>query len=361
MFKAKDYKYIFDKVADDSQKFPAEVFALLKDLDLYREGIPRNYKAKNKRKSQDLLDLLFELGRGNLSVARIYEGHINALLLINKFGNAIQKERYFEDAANGKLFGVWNTEMTKDGLLLNNLKLNGAKTFCSGALNIQRPIVTAKTKDGLKMIVLDIEKYPQLEEDWSLWNPIGMRSSVSCRLDFTGISVQEYQFLGEKDDYYKNPYFSWGAVRFSAIQLGGAQAILDAVIDHLQKLKRTSDPFQRRRLGKMSILLQTGKLWIARGNEIENNQIIHCDSEAQVNFANMMRTVTSDICNEIILLAEKAVGIQGIMIGHPLERLVRDLRVYLKQAGPDVALASVGEYTAQKNIASYETAKISKS
>ena len=36
-----------------------------------------------------LLRVLAAIGRGNLSVGRIYEGHVNALLLIRWFGNAI--------------------------------------------------------------------------------------------------------------------------------------------------------------------------------------------------------------------------------------------------------------------------------
>ena len=57
-----------------------------------------------------LLRVLAAIGRGNLSVGRIYEGHVNALLLIRRFGTPSQ-QKYFETAATGgALFGVWNTD-----------------------------------------------------------------------------------------------------------------------------------------------------------------------------------------------------------------------------------------------------------
>jgi hypothetical protein len=40
--------------------------------------------------------------------------------------------------------------------------------------------------------------------------------------------------------------------------------------------------------------------------------------------------------------AERAVGAAGMIAPHPLERLVRDLRTYLRQPNPDGALTSLG-------------------
>src|SRR5699024_3813363 len=95
------------------------------------------------------------------------------------------------------------------------------------------------------MCLIPLKENSQLTEDWSSWNPIGMRASVSCRIHFTKVPILKEQLLGSPFDYFKEPYFSWGGVRFSAVQLGAAQAILDGVIDDLVKRKRTSDPFQK--------------------------------------------------------------------------------------------------------------------
>lgn len=351
MFKAEDYADIFENIADKPRIFPRKAMNLLRDLALLNNYFPDIHPSKNlNASSQGLLELLFEIGKGDLSVGRIYEGHINALLLIDKFGTLKQKEKYFNYASQGKLFGVWNTEQAEDHLKVvkkeGNLILKGAKIFCSGALDIHYPIITASTPKGPQMILFSTENETSLKKDWSLWNPCGMRASVSCRIDFSETSISQEQYLGKSGDFYQEPYFSWGAVRFSAIQMGGAQKIVDIVLKELKIRQRTSDPYQKMRLGKMAILMQSAKLWILEADKIEQNKSNLYSSDHRKNFGNMMRSVSLDICEEIMSLAEKSIGLPGTMKGHPLEKRIRDLRVYLKQAGPDHALAQVGSYMA---------------
>ena len=45
---------------------------------------------------------------------------------------------------------------------------------------------------------------------------------------------------------------------------------------------------------------------------------------------------------DVLELAERSVGAAGMIAPHPLERLIRDLRTYLRQPNPDAALAAVG-------------------
>ncbi len=61
-----------------------------------------------------------------------------------------------------------------------------------------------------------------------------------------------------------------------------------------------------------------------------------------MDFANKFRTIVRNICEEVLSLSEMCVGLLGMMQPHPLERIHRDLSVYLKQPGPDKALNSVG-------------------
>ncbi|SDB63081.1 Acyl-CoA dehydrogenase [Flavobacteriaceae bacterium MAR_2010_188] len=355
MFKAKRHKEIFNQLSDDSRKFPASAISLLKEKGLMTATIPTEFSSVKSVKSEKLrmLQLLFEVGRGDLSVGRIYEGHLNALLLIEIYGSTSQKEHLFRDAFDDKVFGVWNTERPFEGLQLikdsEGLILKGAKTFCSGALNIERPLITARTAEGTQMLVLNNQQMRKIKEDWSLWNPMGMKASTSCRLDFSGIKVDKDQLLGKADDYYREPYFSWGAVRFSAVQLGGAKTVSEVAMAHLTKYNRTSDPYQKMRLGQLAILQETASLWLSRAEDLQANGFEIYENEFRSNFSNMMRLVTSEICLNTIELSEKCVGIQGMMENHPLEKASRDLRVYLKQAGPDEALTRVGKYATQQH------------
>lgn len=340
MSKLSNYSDIFDHIEDQPRIFPKRAMELLQNLKW----------TTFSEFSEHLFKLLFEVGKMDLSVGRLYEGHVNALQLIDTYGTEEQKKRYFKEANDGKLFGVWNTEYPGEEVTIamdhisKSLVLKGKKSFCSGALNIDRPIVTAKTEEGTQMLVLNLDDERSLIEDWSEWDPIGMRPSVSCRIDFNSMHITEDNYLGTANDYYKEPFFSWGAVRFSAVQLGGAQKIADVMLQHLQKAHRSKNPHQQLRIGKIAILMQTAQLWIERAQRIEEGKELDNKESHKIYFANMMRTLTLGLCEETISISEKAVGIQGIMKTHPVERPIRDLRVYLKQAGPDAALAYIGDF-----------------
>ena len=99
---------------DQEGCFPAAAFARIADAALLAAPLPRALGGLGLGSEAGftfpLLQVLKTLGRGDLSVARIYEGHVNALLLIGLFGAAAQRGRAADDARNGKLFAVWNTE-----------------------------------------------------------------------------------------------------------------------------------------------------------------------------------------------------------------------------------------------------------
>ena len=59
---------------------------------------------------------------------------------------------------------------------------------------------------------------------------------------------------------------------------------------------------------------------------------------------NMVRTAIEQICMETIQLCERSVGTRGLLPPHPMERIIRDLSLYLRQPVFDAALANVGQY-----------------
>ena len=354
MFQLEEQQTVFNSLSDNDREFPKAAFCLLNRLDLLKVTLPEKYNGKNLCKSignEQLLEILKCIGRADLSVGRIYEGHINALLLIERYASSSQKKKYYQDAAEGKLFSIWNTERSFEELEIfqkgeSEFLLKGAKIFCSGGKNIQRPIITAEGPEGSQMIVLEMENLPDLEEDWSLWKPTGMRASVSCRFDFSNIVIHKDQLLGKPNDYSQEPDFSGGAIRFAAVQLGGAEAMANAALEHLKNHERETDPYQKVRLARITILLESGRLWLAEvGRLADKGDSI--EVETLLNYSNMVRTAILDICTEVMQLAEQSVGLSGFIRDHPIEKLHRDLTTYLKQPGPDQALVNVGEYATQ--------------
>ncbi len=220
------------------------------------------------------LQILKQIGRGNLSLGRVFEGHVNGLQLIQTFGTEEQIRRFAADAHERKSFGVWNAEAT-DGVKLHPIegdryRIEGSKTFCSGCGYVERPFVSGALADGSwQMCIVPIEQVKvDVDPDW--WQPPGMRASASYKVDFTGVEVGPDMLLSAPGDYFRQPWLSSGVVRFAAVQLGGAEALFDATRQYLQDLGRTGHPHQQARLGKMAIALEQGNLWLeGSANQIE--------------------------------------------------------------------------------------------
>jgi len=344
---------------DQTGCFPEQEFNSMKDAGLLGITLPGQALSFNRFKTKELLILLKEIGKASLPVGRIYEGHINALYLISLFASPAQKERWFADVNFGrKLFGVWNTQ-DANGVRIYDFgngkyRLKGSKTFCSGAGAIDRPLVTGKLispdKKGWQMCIIPTEKVKNIRIDRSSWNPLGMRSSVSYKMDFTGIELSETDLLGSPDAYYHQPHFSGGAIRFAAVQLGGAEAIMEETHRFLRGIHRGDDPYQRARIAEITYLTETGNLWINQAG-LKNDEWLTQPGTADqiVAYANMTRTIVEDICLRTMQLAERSVGSRGFMKPNPLERLHRDLTTYLRQPAPDATLNSIGDYVLRQD------------
>jgi len=292
----------------------------------------------------DLLHLLAEVGRGDLGVGRIYEGHVNALLLLRAYGSAAQNAAVRNAAAEGAWLGVWNTDAPGKPLTENDGVLVGAKNFASGVDGLTRAIVTVPDEAGRKMLLMPLADAP-VDRSW--WDPMGMRGSGSHVVDFTGSKIEDAFRLGQPGDYTREPWFSGGAIRFAAVQTGGLHAVFDVARDHLLRTDRAGDPYQAQRLARMGLHVDAAHGWLARGAEAWSAAAADPDDAAKarrlVATANAVRSAVEAAALAVLEEAERAVGAAGFNRPHPLERLVRDLRTYLRQPNPDGALRNLGD------------------
>ncbi len=349
--------------------FPAEEFKQLAEAGLLTAPLHPDHGGVGLgfQSSQTglLLQILKQIGRGNLSLGRVFEGHVNALQLVQTFGTLEQVQRFAKDAHNHKVFGVWNAEAA-DGVKLHldpdaankgGYRLEGSKTFCSGCGYVERPFVNGALPDGRwQMCIVPIEKVTvKVNPDW--WQPPGMRASASYKVDFTGVALSARDIIGQPGEYFQQPWLTGGVIRFAAVQLGGAEALFDATRTYLQNLGRTDHPHQQARLGKMAIALEQGNLWLQGGAaQVESYAPIfgdlppadpaqaRPDQQRLVSYANMVRTAIEQVCMDMIQLSERCIGTNGLLPPHPMERIIRDLTLYLRQPAFDASLTGVGEY-----------------
>ncbi len=171
-----------------------------------------------------------------------------------------------------------------------------------------------------------------------------MRALGSHVVDFTGTIVQPDWMLGEPDDYIRQPWFSAGAIRFAAVQVGGTHGLFDIALRHLRETGRAGAPYQAHRIARMGIAVETGYGWLRRAGAawaaIRDDQ--PASGERAIAVANAARSAVEECALFVLEEAERAVGLIGLLAPHPLERRIRDLRTYLRQPNPDGALAALG-------------------
>ena len=283
-----------------------------------------------------LLEILIEIGRGSLSLGRLYEGHVNAVKLVAHYGCTANLELLHIEAREGRPSGVW---MAEDGepLRLEGRVLAGRKILASGSGRIQRPLIAARSDIGSIMLIPRIEEAGRA---WiGQWTVHGMRATATGTVDFTGIVIDEDEIVGEPEDYMTSPLFrGGGAWRVIAVQLGGVEAIMQLYLRQLSESRGATDPLQLARLGKALIAAETARLWVGKACRVAEGPI---DEPTSIDaYVDLARNAFEQAALQVIACAQKAIGLRAFTRPNPLERVIRDLTTYMRQPGLDGSLMS---------------------
>ena len=287
--------------------------------------------------TEALVDVLRFIGRADLSLGRLFEGHVNALQLVTAYGSAGQAQSLAGEVEQGALLGVWNTEASPGGLRILRLsggmwRLEGAKTFATGAGKLDFALVTATTEEDGKQLVLVPLAGEESRADNRGWQVRGMRGTQSGRFDFSDMIVRPEALIGPVGAYEREPRFSAGAWRFTAVQLGAVEALARHLRDHLIATGKAADPIQRARFGTCLTAARSAGEWVRRAA-----QIAQAEAPEAVPFVLMTRGVVEEAGLALMDAAARSVGTASFFSGNPIDRITRDLGLYLRQPVPDQA------------------------
>ncbi len=331
--------------ADREARFPAASFAALKQAGLLTAPAPRSSgglglcEGGGEAGGADLLRLLHLLGEGNLALGRVFEAHVNALELVWRYGSEAQVSEAATIARSGHLFGLWVTDgpnRLKLEDIAGRLTLRGEKWFCSAAGIANWALVTADTEAGAQMLIVAVAPERVVTERGI--KLAGMRAAVTGSVDLTGLAVEAAALIGGPGDYLREPLFSTGAWRSSAVALGGLAALIETARRDLRARGRDGNAYQRMRFGQAVIAHETGRLWLA-----EAVKRIDAGAADVVAYVNLARIAVEAACLDAIRLIQRSLGLSAFMQGSDAERICRDLGVYLRQPAPDEALAEAAE------------------
>ncbi len=288
-----------------------------------------------------MLRVLYEVGRVDLPLARLLEGHVDAVQIVQRLGNERQSASLREKVADGKILGVWNAALTGTPLVLYGNQLQGAKSFASGAGILDFALVTAERTEGsdisAQLVLMDlIAAPPRIDQTW--WNVTGMQRSQTHQVQWDKTKIQADALLGKPGSYADEPWFSGGALRFVAVQAGAVAGIFDQTQHHLEATGRLDDPFQKVRLGELFNLADSAAGKVSR----TARRWFEETDQARLTRVAAARTHVLAVALEAMTLARAAVGVKSMFNVHPLAALLTDLDVYLRQPAPDAARLLAG-------------------
>jgi hypothetical protein len=310
---------------------------------------------------------LAAVARHDLALAKLYEGHTDALAILDELGVAQGRQE--------AIWGVWAAESPKGRAWLRSAgrsgadslsnsarhRLDGDKFWCSGAAAVTHGLLTAWV-DGesqSQLVSIDMNQ-PGIRVDASAWHAVGMAGSTSVDLHFEGAVAQPVGRLGH---YLNRPGFWHGGAGIAACWFGGAQAIADALhrsavedINHEQGAKQEteqgakpvikpvtkqrSNDFKRAACGKVDLELRATAAMLREVAAWIDEQPL-ADAQAQ---ALRARLAAEGCARRVLDEAGRAVGATPFCRDARFARAAADLPVFIRQSHAERDFAALGDH-----------------
>jgi alkylation response protein AidB-like acyl-CoA dehydrogenase len=284
--------------------------------------------------TRDRWSALADLAGEDLSLARLGEGHADAVAILAELGGPRPDP--------GSRWGVWAanppgpnvTAARRDGRWL----LHGTKQYCSGARVCTHALVTAAADDGARLFAVPTNG---LEPDTESWPATGMAGSDTLDVGFPEVPAVP---VGPPDGYVNRPGFSHGGVGVAACWYGGARAVARTLLG--AAAKRDVGPHALAHLGSVDLGLRAA--WSALGQAADEIDADPGDEGGGGPVrALRVRALTEAVAADVLSRTGRALGAGPL--GHDQEhsRAVADLTVYLRQHHAERDLARLGELVAE--------------
>lgn len=278
---------------------------------------------------------LMQVGAVNLSVGRLWEGHINALNLIQLYGSVDLKTSINHRIAQGAMLGVWGADgevpVTQDQ---SGNRLNGRKNFASGLHTVTHAVVTVNSGPKVRLSLVDVTDAARA--DPSTWSMQGMQATASGTYEFAGLPTEKIEWIGSPGDYLQEPHFVGGVWRIAALQIGAAMGLLDVAAAELRAAGRMQAEAQKTRLMSVLMRVWAGVALTERAAAATGDREIAPDDIVATSIA--ARLFTEEVALEAVRAVEQSIGLRHFENNSETGRRARDLSVYLRQAGRDAFL-----------------------
>jgi hypothetical protein len=276
---------------------------------------------------------LAAVGAHDLSVAKLYEGHTDALAILAEAG-AVHED-------HSVTWATWCAEPPDARVLLRqdahgHCTLDGRKAWCSGAHDVSHAVVSCWNEAGQAMLAaVDLRQSGvRVTEDG--WDAVGMAGSRSVDVHFDRARAVP---LGGPGFYVARAGFWHGGAGVAACWFGAAAALAEAL---RARVARQADPHRLAQLGEAAVALQ-GSAALMREAAAA---IDRAPSEDAMALALSVRLSVESAAALVLAQAGRALG-PGPMCKDPaLARLFADLPVFIRQSHAERDQEALGRLAA---------------
>ncbi|MCX5008560.1 acyl-CoA dehydrogenase [Streptomyces sp. NBC_00638] len=276
--------------------------------------------------------VLMALGRRDLSLARLAEGHLDAAAILHELD-------HHRLPAEGERWGVWAARPPGPGTHATRTDrgwtLGGVKPYCSGAHACTHALVSADAEDGYRLFAVALD-HPGAEPVEGTWPAIGMAGSDSLEMSFTDVPAKA---VGGVEGYLERPGFQHGGIGVAACWLGGAHAVAAPLYERGTTGRLNAHAAAH--LGAVDVLLHTAGTMLRQAGEDIDADPLDARDEAQVRSLRV-RALAEKVCTEVLDHVGRATGAGPLCHDERHARAVADLTVYLRQHHAEANLAELG-------------------
>lgn len=360
---------------DLTATFPFEDFDDLYNAGLHAPTVPREFGGLGLGPYRgDVFTLWMmtkEIAKADLSLARCWEGHANSLVLLDGLADEEQKGRWFPGVVErGEKWVAWSGEpqaratgeSLKFGTALEPVEggyvLNGTKAFCTSAggarwaLLLVNPAgpggarhASAAAAETVLLLACDLED-PSIRFDGSWWDPIGMRATVSHAVHFDKTFVPRENLVGAPGQYLRDGWQTCFVPHYASSFLGAAEAAYDYGVAFIRNQNKTDDPYVQHHVAKMALNVETMHLWLRHIASLWENGHY---AEAQA-AGSRIRHLAEHLASETVDHCIRACGARALNKPSPIERILRDLAIYIRHDNDDQVLATIGRQILGKSF-----------
>ena len=270
---------------------------------------------------------LAEIGAFDLSVARLSEGHTDAVAILNEAGTVPPTDSRLGVWAAGPLDTLQATEGS------GSWRLEGIRRWCSGASSLTHALVTASSSGGPILILVDLRQ-PGVSPRPGSWPAVGMADSDTLDVRFENVTVPTRAQVGDFGFYTGRPGFAIGALGVAAVWWGGAIGVAEV----LGNLASDGDPHRLAHRGAVE-----AGLWSMRMVLREAARRVDADPTGDhAVTAAMVRHLVEVGASEVLTRTGRATGAEPLGHNRTHAQRVADLTVYLRQHHAESDLAALG-------------------